>query len=46
MASGSKAWSIMSLGAALGSAAVAKKTLNTVLEVRHRQDPAGQPGRP
>jgi hypothetical protein len=46
MASGSKAWSLMSLGAALGSAAVAKKTLNTGWKSATGKTPPANPADP
>lgn len=46
MASGSKAWSVMSLGAALGSAAVAKKTLNTGWKAATGKQPPANPADP
>ncbi|RJS47069.1 DUF4235 domain-containing protein [Nocardioides cavernaquae] len=46
MASGSKAWSLMSLGAALGSAAVAKKTLNTGWKSATGKTPPSNPADP
>lgn len=46
MASGSKAWSVMSLGAALGSAAVAKKTLNTSWKAATGKNPPANPADP
>jgi hypothetical protein len=46
MASGSKVWSVMSLGAALGSAAVAKKTLNTSWKAATGKKPPANPADP
>ncbi|WP_243640394.1 DUF4235 domain-containing protein [Nocardioides jejuensis] len=46
MAKGSKAWSIMSLGAAVGSAAVAKKTLNTGWTKATGKTPPANPADP
>lgn len=46
MAKGSKAWSIMSLGAAVGSAAVAKKTLNTSWTKATGKTPPSNPADP
>ncbi len=46
MASGSKAWSVMSLGAALGSAVVAKKTLNTGWKAATGKTPPENPADP
>jgi hypothetical protein len=46
MASGSKAWSLMSLGAALGSAAFAKKTLNTGWKSATGKTPPNNPADP
>jgi hypothetical protein len=46
MASGSKFWSIFSLGAALGAAAVAKKTLNTSWKAATGKNPPANPADP
>lgn len=46
MASGSKAWSVMSLGAALGGATVAKKTLNTGWTKATGKTPPANPADP
>jgi hypothetical protein len=46
VAKGSKAWSIMSLGAAVGSAAVAKKTLNTGWTKATGKTPPANPADP
>lgn len=46
MAKGSKAWSIMSLGAAVGSAAVAKKALNTSWTKATGKTPPANPADP
>lgn len=46
MASGSKVWSLFSLGAALGSAAVAKKTLNTSWKAATGKQPPANPADP
>lgn len=46
MAKGSKAWSIMSLGAAVGSATVAKKTLNTGWTKATGKTPPANPADP
>lgn len=46
MASGSKAWSIMSLGAAVGGAAVARKTLNTGWKAATGKTPPANPADP
>ena len=46
MASGSKVWSVMSLGAALGSAAVAKKALNTSWKAATGKKPPANPADP
>ena len=42
----SRVWSVMSLFSGLLAAVFAKKVLDGGLAGRHRQDPAGQPGRP
>ena len=46
MASGSKLWSIFSLGAAVGAAAVAKKTLNTSWRAATGKNPPANPADP
>ena len=46
MASGSKVWSVFSLGAALGAAAVAKKTLNTGWRAATGKNPPANPADP
>ncbi len=46
MAKGSKAWSVMSMGAAVGSAAVAKKTLNTGWTKATGKTPPANPADP
>ena len=46
MASGSKAWSIFSLGAALGAAAVAKKTLTGTWRATTGKNPPANPADP
>jgi hypothetical protein len=46
MASGSKAWSIMSLGAAVGGATVAKKTLNSGWKAATGKTPPTNPADP
>ncbi|MGZ4446017.1 MAG: DUF4235 domain-containing protein [Nocardioides sp.] len=46
MASGSKVWTVFSLGAALGSAAVAKKTLNTGWRAATGKNPPANPADP
>lgn len=46
MASGSKVWSVFSLGAALGAAAVAKKTLNTSWKAATGKNPPANPADP
>ncbi len=46
MASGSKAWSALSLGAALGSAAVAKKALNGGWKAATGKNPPANPADP
>lgn len=46
MASGSKVWSVFSLGAAVGAAAVAKKTLNTGWRAATGKNPPANPADP
>ncbi len=46
MASGSKVWSVFSLAAALGAAAVAKKTLNTGWRAATGKNPPANPADP
>src|SRR5689334_14299681 len=46
MASGSKVWTVMSLGAALGAAAVAKKGLNTTWKAATGKEPPENPADP
>lgn len=46
MASGSKAWSILSLGAALGGATVAKKGLNSGWRAATGKNPPANPADP
>ncbi|MBD8869628.1 DUF4235 domain-containing protein [Nocardioides donggukensis] len=46
MASGSKVWSVFSLGAALGSAAIAKKALNTSWRAATGKNPPANPADP
>lgn len=46
MASGSKVWSVMSLGSALGAAAVAKKGLNTSWKAATGKNPPANPADP
>jgi hypothetical protein len=46
MASGSKVWSLFSLGAALGAAALAKKTLNTSWKAATGKQPPANPADP
>jgi len=46
MASGSKVWTVFSLGAALGAAAVAKKTLNTSWKAATGKNPPANPADP
>lgn len=46
MASGSKVWTVFSLGAALGSAAVAKKALNTSWRTATGKNPPANPADP
>src|SRR6478609_7253496 len=46
MASGSKVWSVFSLGAAVGAAAVAKKTLNTSWKAATGKNPPANPADP
>lgn len=46
MASGSKVWSVMSLGAALGGAAVAKKALNSGWKAATGKQPPANPADP
>ncbi|KQY64090.1 MULTISPECIES: DUF4235 domain-containing protein [unclassified Nocardioides] len=46
MASGSKAWSALSLGAALGSAAIAKKALNGGWKAATGKTPPANPADP
>jgi hypothetical protein len=46
MASGSKVWSVFSLGAALGAAAVTKKTLNTSWKAATGKNPPANPADP
>lgn len=46
MASGSKVWTIFSLGAALGAAAVAKKGLNTSWKAATGKNPPANPADP
>ena len=46
MASGSKVWSIFSLAAAVGAAAMAKKTLNTSWRAATGKNPPANPADP
>jgi hypothetical protein len=46
MASGSKVWSVFSLGAALGAAALAKKALNTSWRTATGKNPPANPADP
>jgi hypothetical protein len=46
MASGSKVWSMFSLGAALGAAAVAKKAMNTGWRAATGKNPPANPADP
>jgi hypothetical protein len=46
MASGSKIWTVFSLGAALGAAAVAKKGLNTTWRATTGKNPPANPADP
>ena len=46
MASGSKVWTVFSLGAALGAAALAKKTLNTGWRAATGKNPPANPADP
>jgi len=46
MASGSKVWTVFSLGAALGAAAAAKKTLNTSWKAATGKNPPANPADP
>ena len=46
MASGSKVWTIFSLGAALGAAAMAKKALNTSWKAATGKNPPANPADP
>lgn len=46
MASGSKVWTVFSLGAALAGAAVAKKTLNTTWRAATGKNPPANPADP
>src|SRR6476659_2023152 len=46
MASGSKVWTVFSLGAALGAAAVAKTTLNTSWKAATGKNPPANPADP
>lgn len=46
MASGSKVWSVFSLGAALGAAALAKKGLNTSWRLATGKNPPANPADP
>lgn len=46
MASGSKVWTVFSLGAALAGAAVAKKTLNTSWRAATGKNPPANPADP
>jgi uncharacterized protein DUF4235 len=46
MASGSKVWSVFSLGAALGAAAVAKKTINSSWKAATGKNPPANPADP
>ena len=46
MASGSKVWSIFSLGAAIGAATVTKKTLNTSWRAATGKNPPANPADP
>lgn len=46
MASGSKIWSVFSLGAAVGAAAVTKKTLNTTWRAATGKNPPANPADP